>query len=231
MQRYFVKEKITTEYVTISEDFHHIKNVMRMSKGDTVIVSDQEKAYKAVITEFTSNTVLLKTVTELDSNELNVRLAIGIGLMQNKKIDFLVQKLTELGVTDIIPINMQRSIVKPKDNKIERWMKIAKEASEQSHRMIIPTIHPVISLKDLNDFEFKNKYFAYEASKEDGLINNIKDSSIFIVGPEGGIDEKEVILLKEMGYNEISLGKRILRAETAPLFIMSVVGYSIEMSE
>jgi len=160
MQRYFVKEKITTEYVTISEDFHHIKNVMRMSKGDTVIVSDQEKAYKAVITEFTSNTVLLKTVTELDSNELNVRLAIGIGLMQNKKIDFLVQKLTELGVTDIIPINMQRSIVKPKDNKIERWMKIAKEASEQSHRMIIPTIHPVISLKDLTPCTSSNLGFA-----------------------------------------------------------------------
>lgn len=231
MQRYFINEKLIGDSACIYDDFHHIKNVMRMKVGDNIIVSDQETAHRAEIVRFTDNSVEVTLVQQLESNELPIKVAIGIGMMNNKKLDFLVQKLTELGVSDIVPIKMTRSIVKAKDSKLERWEKIAKEASEQSHRLIIPTIHPPMTLKEVGKLKFKNKFLAYETSNETSVITGLQDDSIFIVGPEGGIDPKEREYLVEEGFVEISLGKRILRAETAPLFIMSVVGYSIEMSD
>lgn len=231
MQRYFVKEKITSNIVHITEDFHHIKNVMRMKTGDNIIVTDQESAHVAEIVGFTDDSVQVELMGELESNELPINITIGIGMMQNKKMDFIIQKLTELGVHEIIPIKMTRSIVKPKDNKLERWKKIAKEASEQSHRMRIPIIQSPMSLKEIRKLKIRNKFLAYETSEEQSTITNLKEDALFIVGPEGGIDPEERQYLLEEGFTEISLGKRILRAETAPLFIMSVVGYSIEMSD
>lgn len=231
MQRYFIKEKITSNIVRITDDFHHIKNVMRMKAGQSLIVSDQESAHMGNIIGFVDNAVEVELVKQLESNELPINITIGIGMMNNKKIDLIVQKLTELGVSEIIPVNMTRSIVKPKDNKLERWQKIAKEASEQSHRLKIPVIHAPMSLKEVGKLKYKNKFLAYETSNEKSLITNISDNALFIVGPEGGIDQKEREYLLKEGFIEVSLGKRILRAETAPLMIMSVVGYSVEMSD
>ncbi len=231
MQRYFIKEKINGNVVHVTEDYHHIRNVMRMKVGDNIIVSDQVTAYVAEILGFEDDVVVTKLTRELESNELPTSITIGIGMMQNKKIDFLIQKLTELGVSSIIPIKMKRSIVKVKDTKIDRWGKIAKEAAEQSHRLKIPTVCEPMTIKEVGKLKFKNKFLAYENSNEEQNIKNLKDDTIFIVGPEGGIDETELEYLIQCGYQEITLGKRILRAETAPLFIMSVVGYSIEMGE
>ncbi len=231
MQRYFIKDKINSNTVHIAEDYHHIKNVMRMNFGDNIIVSDQESAHVAEIIGFEDNVVVVELMGELESNELPVEITIGIGMMQNKKIDFLIQKLTELGVSSIIPIKMKRSIVKAKDTKLDRWNKIAKEAAEQSHRLKIPTVHEPMTIKEVGKLKYKNKFLAYENSNEHQNITSLTENAIFIVGPEGGIDSTELEYLVECGYQEITLGKRILRAETAPLFIMSVVGYSIEVGE
>lgn len=231
MQRYFINKKIESNIVQIHEDFHHIKNVMRMKVGHNIIVSDQQTAHIAEIVGFYDSYVEVEIMGEIESNELPVEITIGIGMMQNKKIDFLIQKLTELGVAQIIPIKMKRSIVKTKDTKMDRWNKIAKEAAEQSHRLRIPSILEPMTINEVGKLEFKNKFLAYESTKDKQDITNLGEDSIFIIGPEGGIDLDEVEHLKKCGYKEITLGKRILRAETAPLFIMSVVSYSIEMGE
>ncbi|XMB87296.1 RsmE family RNA methyltransferase [Mycoplasmatota bacterium WC44] len=234
MQRYFVSNELYNEtYAHIKEDYHHIKNVMRMHKEDKIIVCNESgSCFLGEIASFDNTTVLVNKVDEIRYTELDIDVTIAIGLMNNKKMDLLVQKLTELGVRRIIPISMKRSIVKNKDSKIERWKKIAKEASEQSHRNLIPIIEEVTKLEKINIDNYEQCLFAYEKSNNkytfrDSVLNN--DNILIVIGPEGGIDDSEVNFMKENNFIEVSLGKRILRAETAPLFVMSAVTYIKEL--
>ena len=156
-------------------------------------------------------------------------------LAKGDKIDTVIQKATELGVARIVLINTERCVVKYEgkdtNKKLERFSKIAKEASEQSHRLRIPEIVGPINLNDVDQYMCDVNLLAYEkvAGKTDNIPLEFKGNSVSaMIGPEGGFSEKEVELLQKKGFSLISLGKRILRTETAAFYILSVLGFILE---
>ena len=170
---------------------------------------------------------------------------MAIPPLKNDKIEYLMQKLTELGVSNIVLFNSERNVAKVKkdkvDSKLNRWNKIVKEAAEQSKRNIIPDITYVDSLKDLIAFseKFDHKVVAYEkesVNEENINLKNLLHSDlsnkevIAVFGSEGGLSEQEIDFLTENKFDVIGLGKRILRAETAPLYFVSCVAYFSEFN-
>ena len=235
MQRYFIdKNQVNNNIITIKgDDVHHIKTVMRMSINDKVLVCDEEQTYLCSIVSIT-NCVELEIIETLNDNvEMNINVTVAHGLVRREKMEEVVRRLVELGCYSYVPVNMTRSVVKHKEINIDRLNKIIKEASEQSQRNKLMKINEVISfndlLKNINNFDLV--LFAHTLYKDQvNLFNEIKNNHakniLVIVGPEGGFDDKEVEkLIKFENLKPISLGKRILRTETAPLYIMSVLGF------
>lgn len=233
MQRYFTKEKDTDYLILEKDDIHHIKNVMRNKEGDLIECIYNEKLYICKITDPTSNKVQIIEEKQ-DNNETNYDLTVAIALVKEQKMDLILQKLTELGVSKIIPVSMERSIVKLDQNKfnkkLERWQKICKEASEQSKRNKIPEILDVHTIKQLKEIS-RDKKFICSTRNSTNLVNNYLQKQddyatmIFVIGPEGGISPKEEDLLESYGYIPISLGSRIMRVETAAIYIASIINF------
>ena len=247
MQRYFVKGNVseTTHSLQFSkEQVHQLKKVMRVRVGEQFEVVDD--ASQLAIVEVTELEPFEVKVVELleQKVELPVAVTIAAGLSKGDKLDWIVQKATELGVSEIIPLSMTRNVVKwtgdKSAKKIERLQKIAEEASEQSHRLKVPRVTNVMTLKELVSYtsDFDQKLIAYEESAKVGeslqLVKSLQslqenERVIFVFGPEGGIEEQEVALLEKSGYLPCSLGPRILRAETAPLYALVAVSYQCEL--
>ncbi|WP_027963479.1 16S rRNA (uracil(1498)-N(3))-methyltransferase [Halalkalibacillus halophilus] len=252
MQRYFVSEQNWDDHlrkVSVSgDDFHHIVNVMRMKVDDQLIVCHPSgRAFTAFITKINDENKLVSvTVLEelTESNELPIHITLAQGLPKSDKLDLIIQKSTELGVSQITPLQMDRSIVKwdnkKQSKKIARLEKIAKEASEQSHRSKIPMITQVNKLEKLlsdNAFDCIMVASEYEAKKSGITPSNFKEQMkelkdgakvLIVVGPEGGFSEQELDRLFSIGATPIRLGKRILRTETAPIYILSVLSFYFE---
>lgn len=233
MQRYFVKEKTSTHLIIEKEDVHHIKNVMRNHSKDLIECIYNEELYICQIEDPTSNKVVIVEKKE-ENNELELDLTIAIALVKEQKMDLILQKLTELGVTRIIPIAMERSIVKLDEKKFqkkkERWLKICKEASEQSKRNKIPEITNIMTIKDLEKLDMNYKFICSTTNQEN-LVNNYLqdlnkyDKIIFTIGPEGGISPFEEKQLIAYGFTPVSLGKRIMRVETAAIYVASIINF------
>ncbi|MBQ6495068.1 MAG: 16S rRNA (uracil(1498)-N(3))-methyltransferase [Bacilli bacterium] len=234
MQRYFCVDKKDNYLELKDSDMHHIKNVMRMNIDDKIECIYGKKLYICKIVDLSSNKV--EIINELtDNNELDVEITIAIGLVKEQKFDLIIQKLTELGVSKIIPLKMERSIVKLDDKKYnkkkERWQEICKEASEQSKRNIIPEITNIKTIKELAIDDYDLKIFGSTTIK-DNLVNNYLQQDkkyakiIAVIGPEGGITPKEEEILKELSFNPVSFGKRILRVETAAIYIASILNFN-----
>lgn len=232
MQRYFAKEKdINNNLILETSDLHHIKTVMRNVIGDQIEVIYDNEIYLCTI----ENIEPLKLKIEnlyVEDREIPLELTIAVGLVNEQKFDLILQKLTELGVSTIIPLKMERSIVKLDDNKMEkklvRWEKICKEASEQSHRTKIPTITKVMTLKELekNTSELKLVCSLSNNSKPlDEYLKNDLKSILFVIGPEGGISPKEEEQLISQGFKTTTLGKRVLRVETAAIYVTGIINY------
>lgn len=235
MQRYF-KDKIDSEIITLSkDDSYHIKKVMRMRLNDKIELVSNKVCYIAEIVDINSELVAAKIIEEKEENpELGIKVTLVQSLVKEQKMDFIIQKATELGVSEIIPYEATRSVVKRNDKidkKIARWQSIAKEASEQSKRVIIPKINSVLSLNDLiklDNYDVKILCTVRENSKNiKNVLSNIKtnDTMLFVVGPEGGFTEKEEEIMINNGFITISLGSSVLRSETVALFLMSVIRY------
>lgn len=233
MQRYFIKnEQVHNNKIIITnDDVHHIKNVMRMQIGDEVLCCDEEKVYLARI-ESISSFVNLEIVKVLDiDNELTTKVTIAQGLVRREKTEEVIRRLTELGCYAYIPVSMKRSIVKANPDKIERWNKIIKEASEQSQRNKLMIISEPLSFQNLLKITSQYDLCLYAHVSEDNnclktiISNNPYQNILVLVGPEGGYDETEIKALDNSGFKRITLGKRVLRTETAPLYIMSVLSY------
>ena len=233
MQRYFTKEKENDYLILNKEDLHHIKNVMRNKIGDAIECIYDEKLYICKIEDLNINKV--KIIEERkDNNELDIDITIAIALVKEQKMDLILQKLTELGVSKIIPVKMERSIIKLDEKKFnkkkERWQKICKEASEQSKRNKIPEITSIMTIKDLNQLTYDYKFICSTKSPNN-LINpylqNINKYAkiIFTIGPEGGISPKEEDFLINNGFTPISLGSRIMRVETAAIYVASIINF------
>ena len=232
MQRYFAKNIEDNKITLSNSDMHHIKNVMRMKENDKVEVVYDKKTYLFNL----DNNLELHIDTVIDEDkELPKEIIAIIGLVKEQKMDLVLQKLTELGVSKIIPVNMERSIVKldtkKEDKKLIRWNTICKEASEQSKRNTIPIVTNVINFKDIINIEADLK-LCCSVSEKDNIIsnylsNNNYNSVAFVIGPEGGLTLKEENYLKENNYNLVSLGSLVFRMETACIYMASILNYEI----
>jgi len=229
MQRYFSKNKQDNYFVLNDNDWYHIKKVMRMSDKDKIEVVYNKELYLCELEQDLAK-ILKKEDISLENRP---RVTLVIPLLKEQKMDLILQKSTELGVDEIIPIIMKHSIVKLDDEKqekkIERWQKICKEASEQSKRLDIPVVSKICKLDDLKSLDgVKLTCSTIEKSQNlKNCLKNIKnyDRIILVIGPEGGLAKEEEQYLKEIGFVSISLGSRIMRVETVPLFLLSVLSY------
>ena len=233
MQRYFAKKKKDNYLVLDKNDLHHIKTVMRMKSGDEIEIIYNKILYICKIDDINSNK--FSVVRECNkNNEMEIELVVAVGLVKEQKMDLILQKLTELGVSKIIPVMMERSIVKLDDKKKEkrrcRWQSICKEAAEQSKRNVIPVVEKV---KALNELTFSEDYLKMVCSvkERNNLINNYLQNNknyakmIFVIGPEGGISSLEEDFLNSLGYVSVSLGSRVLRVETACIYVASIINF------
>ncbi|HHT66659.1 MAG TPA: 16S rRNA (uracil(1498)-N(3))-methyltransferase [Erysipelotrichaceae bacterium] len=236
MQRYFAKVN-EQKYIQLSaDDKHHIVNVMRMKKGDEIEVVDNQKLFLCRLENISP--LIVHVVRELKSDvEIKEDITLLFALTKGDKIDLVMQKATELGVKRIALIESERTIVryedKKEEKKLERFKKIMKEASEQSHRLLVPELLGVFPIKNLPPAVFSDlNYVAYEkdAQNVNLMFEGIKKgkSISILIGPEGGFSENEIDYLTERGFIRTSLGKRILRAETAAIYALSVIGYLLE---
>lgn len=247
MRKFFVNSNQINDnqIIIVGEDVNHIKNVLRLAIGEKIKICDKDlsKNYVSTIDEVTNQEVRCAIVEEVEGEaEGNVELHIYQGLPKADKMELILQKGTELGVTRFIPVALKRCIVKldGKDalKKIDRWQKITEVASKQSGRDIVPEVANIATINDIccsiKDFDLvmlayeleENNYIKSELLKIKGTKENYKIA--IVIGPEGGIDEGEAIKLKEAGAKVVSLGKRILRTETVALQVSSIVMYELE---
>lgn len=240
MHRFFVKGFLP-DVVIKQDDINHIKNVLRKKAGDEITVIDEAGHTAVAVLTFLSDTAIEIDIKQrIDyQSEPPVRLIIGQGIGKGDKMDFVVQKAVELGATDIVPLDTERTVVrydvkKAKDRQ-GRWQKIANEAAKQSKRTIVPTVHPLLGLAEtVETFNFDLGIMLWEEEKKTGLreilqkIDKDNVKTVFLlVGPEGGISEKEAEIARNAGFVSVSLGKRILRTETAGVAALSVIMYEI----
>jgi len=244
MFQFFVESsQIGNDLITIEgADSKHIRNVLRMKKGERIRVSDgQGMNYLCDIKDFSGEVVLAEIVEkEVASTELPSKVYLFQALPKGDRIETIIEKCVELGVYEIIPVEMKNCVVKLDDkkkaNKIKRYQAIAEAAAKQSKRSIIPNIHDVLSFKqavayakEISDvllfpYEREDGMNAYVESME--LVQPGKDISVFI-GPEGGFADDEVNEAKD-SMHIISLGKRILRTDTAAITSMAAIMLKLE---
>lgn len=233
VQRYFGNQLNNNKFRLNNDDIYHITRVMRMKENDMIEVVYKKEVYSCVL-RFNNGDVEIKVKEKLENtNNDNSEIVLIVPLLKEAKMDLVLQKSTELGVSKIIPVKMERSIVKIDEErqlkKIERWTKICKEASEQSMRVTIPVITEVKELKDLVELDgVKLVCSTVEKANTIKLFlqsNKSYDKINVVIGPEGGLSLKEEEYLKSIGFTPVSLGNRIMRVETVPLFILSVLNY------
>ena len=246
MQRYFMNQVIQSVGEMISvpkEQEHHMIKVMRMNVGECCeIVDEKEQLYIAKITQLSPFELTIEEHKE-QHVELPIDVTIFVGLSKGDKLETIVQKATELGVHTIVPVEMKRNMVKwTKDKsqkKIERLQKIAQEAAEQSHRLHIPKVLDLMTLKEsvILANQSTKALVAFEEVAKEGeaavflqTLTSLQkgDSIAFYFGPEGGFDLQEIEYLNSQEVHSCALGSRILRAETAPMYALATVSYHFE---
>lgn len=231
MPRFFVDEIKSENFEIFGEDAKHIAKSLRMKKGEKLTICDKNQIeYLCEITGFEAEKVLLKILSKSScETEPPLNITLFQALPKGDKMDFIIQKSVEIGVTKIIPILTSRCISRPDDKSIQkkllRWNKISKEAAEQSGRGIIPKVQKLINLNELllslRDFD---QSFVFYENGGDSLHKTLSHQSkkiAIIIGPEGGFEKTEIDELKKHGAIVSTLGKRILRAETASLVALS----------
>ncbi|NEU31647.1 16S rRNA (uracil(1498)-N(3))-methyltransferase [bacterium LRH843] len=248
MQRYFVREdQIGENVVTITgDDVKHIGRVMRMQPGNEIICSDGEsRTVRCKLTDIAADCVQAEILEELAPNtELPIHVTIAQGLPKGDKLELIVQKGTELGAIRFIPFAATRSVTKwdhkKSEKKIERLMKISKEAAEQSYRERVPAVANSLSVTELSKqlSSFDAVIVAFEESAKDKEQTNFAktlqslhpgQTLLVIIGPEGGLSEIEIEAFTKEGAVLCGFGPRILRTETAPLYALSAISYQFEL--
>ena len=233
MQRYFGISKTDNRLILEESDYHHIKNVMRNSDGDLIEVVVDKKLYLGCIENVKSDiSVSIKKELEIN-NDFIPKVNLIVPLLKEQKMDLILQKSCEMGVSKITIVPLKRCIVKVNEkklkSKIDRWNRILKEASEQSFRNYIPDLKLIDSINELEKLDGLKIVCSTKKN-----LNNIKrvltenkncDTINVVIGPEGGLDEIEEKILNEYGFVSTTFGSRILRVESVPLFIMSIINY------
>jgi len=241
MTRIFLPpEELTSDEVAITGDnARHLSLVLRIEAGEQIEVLDGNgHKYTCTVNRVHKKEVIAEIINkESYSVESPVTITLAQGIARGEKMDLIIQKSTELGVRGIIPVITERSQVR-NTKKLERWRKIAASASQQSGRDKIPDILEPVALKDWipdqarNDKKETLKLILSESYKEQNLkkiLKAEKDTNhiVLLIGPEGGFSKEEITSAVESGFKEVSLGPRILRTETAPLAIISIIQYDM----
>lgn len=245
MYRFYVAaENITKPVIQITgTDVNHIRNVLRMRAGEEITVCDGAgMEYHCRITELAADAVAAEILDEQTAKtELAARIVLYQGLPKKDKMELIIQKAVELGAAEIVPVMMHRTVVRLEDpkkeaKKLERWQAIAEAAAKQSMRGVIPQVMPVMSYAQAVERAKTHDAAMLPYEHADGiegsrqLVQSMKGKSsigIFI-GPEGGFEDAEVDKALEAGIRPMTLGKRILRTETAGLAILSILMFELE---
>ena len=246
MQRFFVEphqidEEAHQIHITGS-DVNHISNVLRMKTGEELWISDGSKyEYRCTIESFEPDEVLLHIVYSQEPEyELPCRIYLFQGLPKADKMELIIQKAVELGAYEIIPVETKRCVVKldgrKSAKKTARWQQISESAAKQSKRMLIPNVHEVLTFREALKYaeSMDVRLVPYELAR--GMLETKEILSAIqpgqsvgiFIGPEGGFEEKEIETAIEGGAKPITLGRRILRTETAGLAILSVLMFQLE---
>ena len=237
MNRFFGKVK-GNEISLSKEDEHHLFKVLRAKEGEEIELVSEGNLFIAEIRSISPLKIVLKKKIE-SNTELPCPLYLGFSLLKGGHDELVLQKGTELGVAGFYPFLSSRTIIsldeKDKKKKLERYQKIVWGAAMQSKRLTIPFIHPILSFKELLKEEANHRFIPYEelSKGEFSLLGELgalkpKETTLCLVGPEGGFNKEEIDLAKEKGFLPVSLGKRILRAETASLYFASVFASQTE---
>ncbi len=240
MPKFFIKkEDINNNSIKITGgDASHISKVLRTEVGETLTLCDGDGTdFLSEVTEISKDCVLLKILDTFPClAEPNISVTLFQGLPKQGKMDYIIEKCTELGVLRIVPVKTKRSVVKIDDKKseakkLERWQKIANESVKQCGRGTIPKITNVMSVKEAIEFSqsLDLTIAAYECETKTSIKSALmgeppKSVGIFI-GPEGGLDDEEVAMFKTAGIKTVTLGKRILRTETAGHTVLTAIMY------
>jgi len=237
MQRYFGNIMRKEVCLQDSDQFHLLK-VMRARINDRIEVVSEGKVYLAEIQ--TLKPLRIEVIDTLkENNELKNDVVLIVSLLKGEKLDLVLQKATELGVEEIVLLQSERSIAKirplERDYKLERFNRIVKEAAEQSKRTRLPLLYRIINFSQLSEITADIKLIAYEGAQGSSasFLNAIKcvkpgERIAILIGPEGGFAAHEVDEANEHGFHTVSLGRRILRAETASFYAMSVLSAYLE---
>ncbi len=237
MHRFYIDERLSVggEAYIKGPEARHVKDVLRLKAGDPIVLFDGSGLeFTGEITGIDRDQVSVDILGEKEGEtESPIEIVLGQGIPKSDKMDLIVQKSTELGVSKIVPIYTERVVPKSfSPNKLERWRRIAVEACKQSGRVKVPEISEAVKIDEFVRSAEPSflKLIPWEGEKEISLkkalpasLENNKVS--LIVGPEGGLTEPEIELAKRSGFLPVSLGKRILRTETVSLSILSVIQY------
>ncbi|MCI9589294.1 MAG: 16S rRNA (uracil(1498)-N(3))-methyltransferase [Lachnospiraceae bacterium] len=238
MHHFFVlPQAVEGDKVTITgPDVNHIRNALRMRQGESLLISDGEgNDYHCRISLIESGLVEARVIERRESRELPVRLYLFQGLPKSDKMELIIQKAVELGVYEIIPVITKNAVVKldakKEKSRLERWQAISESAAKQSGRSKIPKVEKVMLLKEALEMAEGLDRILIPYENQSGIDTmrkaleetgeDTRSIAVFI-GPEGGFDESEILLAKEQGAVPVSLGRRILRTETAGLAILSL---------
>ena len=232
---YITRDSIEGNTALITgEEAQHISRVLRMKKGDMVTLCDGEGTfYEAQLSGFSDKTVTARILSWCKApTESEVQLTIFQGVPKNPKLETIVQKATEIGVVRIVPMDTVRAVAKlDKAAKVERLRKIAREAAKQSKRGIIPYVEDSVSFKEAVKMAAQADLaiIPYEEETETSLKKALQGKTpktvSVMIGPEGGFDKEEIKLAKDAGIISVTLGKRILRTETASLAVSAAILY------
>ncbi len=248
MYHFFVKQEQigpndgAAAAVTVTgPDVNHIRNVLRMKPGDEILVGNGADAdYLCRIEQITPEHVTARILSRTESTELPSRLYLFQGLPKGDKMELIIQKAVELGVYRVIPVKTRRSVVKldakKEEARVRRWNAVAESAAKQSGRVLVPEVAPVMEFSEALAYaaDFDVKMIPYENARGMSSARQTVEqvgcgmSVGILIGPEGGFEEAEVSAARGAGFAPISLGRRILRTETAGLAVLSILMYQLE---
>ncbi|MCC8045874.1 MAG: 16S rRNA (uracil(1498)-N(3))-methyltransferase [Clostridiales bacterium] len=244
MHHFFVdSEQIGEREICITgSDVNHIRNVLRLRPGEQISISDKDAVtYRCEVTQIGEEAVTAKILWSQEADtELPSKIVLFQGLPKADKMELIIQKAVELGVSEIVPMATKRAVVKldakKAQSKLGRWNAIAQSAAKQAKRAVIPAVKQVMSFEEAVNYAqtFDQKFIPYELAR--GMdatrqaFGTIRpgESIAILIGPEGGFDEQEVMLAQEAGTLPVTLGRRILRTETAGMTVLSILMYLLE---
>lgn len=224
-------ENIREKDIVIEDkaDVNHLKNVFRVKLGEKVRAVDGEKEYFCSVKEIEKKYIILEIEEILeDRYSHKIEIDAAVGILKNDKMDLTIQKLTELGINEIIPVAAKRGVVKINEKK-DKWDLIVREALKQCQGVKPTKIAEVVKIKDIELEKYDLIIVPYECEEEYTLKNLLKNREfspkkvLYIIGPEGGFDSEEIEYLKSKGANIVTLGRRILRAETASIVVGGIL--------